>query len=52
MPGASDGTSNKTSPYFDFDCDENEALKPSPEFDTWFDDYFVMLAANVSYIGI
>jgi len=45
-PGESDGTTNKTSPFFDTDCVSQNALQPAPEAGDWFDPDFSMLCSN------
>jgi len=46
--GESDGTTNQSSPRYDYHCTLSDATIPAPEAGTWFQDYFVTLvtAAN------
>jgi len=45
-PGESDGTSNTTSPRYDFHCGSSDSYIPAPEAGSWFPDYFIGLAQN------
>ena len=45
-PQLSDGISNSSSPDYvvDLQCNNSESLSGAPEYNYWFDEYFVMLA--------
>jgi len=45
-PGESDGTSNTTSPRYDYHCTSSDSKVPAPEAGRWYADFFVMLAQN------
>jgi len=45
-PGESDGTSNSSSPRYDFHCGSSDSFIPAPEAGEWFSTYFVQLAQN------
>jgi len=47
-PGESDGTSDKTSPRFDYHCASSDSFTPAPEAGQWFPQYFIMLAQNAN----
>ncbi|KAL1989054.1 hypothetical protein VTN96DRAFT_5817 [Rasamsonia emersonii] len=46
--GESDGTSNTTSPRYDYHCGLSDALQPAPEAGTWFQAYFEQLLTNAN----
>ncbi|CAN8095281.1 unnamed protein product [Discula destructiva] len=46
--GECDGTSNTTSPRYDYHCGQADALKPAPEAGTWFEAYFEQLLTNAN----
>ncbi|KAI1437420.1 carbohydrate-binding module family 1 [Xylaria sp. CBS 124048] len=46
--GECDGTSNTTSPRYDFHCGQADALTPAPESGTWFEAYFEQLYNNAN----
>jgi cellulose 1,4-beta-cellobiosidase len=46
--GECDGTSNSTSPRFDYHCALSDALQPAPEAGTWFQAYFAQLLTNAN----
>jgi len=46
VPGESDGTSDTSSPRFDFHCRSQDSVVPAPEAGQWFADYFVSLCEN------
>ncbi|KAL1963325.1 hypothetical protein VTN77DRAFT_8446 [Rasamsonia byssochlamydoides] len=46
--GESDGTSNTTSPRYDYHCGLSDALQPAPEAGTWFQAYFEQLLENAN----
>jgi cellulose 1,4-beta-cellobiosidase len=43
-PGESDGTSDKSSPRFDYHCGSPDSFIPAPEAGTWFPAFFIQLA--------
>jgi cellulose 1,4-beta-cellobiosidase len=45
-PGESDGTSDKTSPRYDYHCTSPDSFVPAPEAGMWFPAFFIMLAQN------
>jgi len=47
-PGESDGTSDKTSPRYDYHCTSPDSFVPAPEAGQWFPQYFIMLAQNAN----
>jgi len=47
-PGESDGTSDKSSPRFDYHCASEDSFIPAPEAGQWFPQFFVMLAQNAN----
>jgi len=47
-PGESDGTSNQSSPRYDFHCTSSDSKIPAPEAGSWFSDYFIMLCQNAN----
>ncbi|AEO62210.1 glycoside hydrolase family 6 protein [Thermothielavioides terrestris NRRL 8126] len=46
--GECDGTSNTTSPRYDYHCGLSDALQPAPEAGTWFQAYFEQLLTNAN----
>jgi len=46
--GECDGTSNSSSPRYDYHCGAADALQPAPEAGTWFQAYFVQLLTNAN----
>ena len=46
--GECDGTSNTSSPRYDYHCGLSDALQPAPEAGTWFQAYFVQLLTNAN----
>ncbi|KAI0273466.1 cellulase CEL6B [Gloeopeniophorella convolvens] len=46
--GECDGTSNQSSPRYDFHCGQSDAAQPAPEAGTWFQAYFETLVANAN----
>ncbi|KAH8899870.1 putative cellulose 1, 4-beta-cellobiosidase II precursor [Thozetella sp. PMI_491] len=46
--GECDGTSNTSSPRYDFHCGQSDALQPAPEAGTWFEAYFEQLLTNAN----
>lgn len=46
--GECDGTSNSSSPRYDFHCGYSDALQPAPEAGSWFQAYFVQLLTNAN----
>jgi len=47
-PGESDGTSDATSPRYDYHCSSVDSAIPAPEAGNWFSSEFVALATNAS----
>jgi len=47
-PGESDGTSDKTSPRYDYHCTSTDSFVPAPEAGNWFPEFFIMLAQNAN----
>jgi len=47
-PGESDGTSDKSSPRFDYHCASSDSFIPAPEAGQWFPQFFLMLAQNAN----
>ncbi|KAK9780484.1 putative Glucanase [Seiridium cardinale] len=46
--GECDGTSNTTSPRYDYHCGLADALQPAPEAGSWFEAYFEQLFNNAN----
>jgi len=46
--GESDGTSNSSSPRYDYHCTESDATQPAPEAGTWFQTYFTTLISGAN----
>ncbi|KAF3760337.1 family 6 glycoside hydrolase [Cryphonectria parasitica EP155] len=46
--GECDGTSNTSSPRYDYHCGYSDALQPAPEAGTWFEAYFEQLLTNAN----
>ena len=46
--GECDGTSNSSSPRYDYHCGLSDALQPAPEAGTWFQAYFEQLVDNAN----
>lgn len=46
--GECDGTSNTTSPRYDYHCGLSDALQPAPEAGSWFEAYFEQLLVNAN----
>jgi cellulose 1,4-beta-cellobiosidase len=47
-PGESDGTSDMSSPRFDYHCASSDSFVPAPEAGVWFPAFFIMLAQNAN----
>jgi len=47
-PGESDGTSDQSSPRFDYHCASSDSKVPAPEAGKWFPEFFLMLAQNAN----
>jgi len=47
-PGESDGTSDKSSPRYDYHCGSSDSVIPAPEAGDWFPQFFIMLAQNAN----
>jgi cellulose 1,4-beta-cellobiosidase len=47
-PGESDGTSDKSSPRFDYHCASEDSQVPAPEAGLWFSSFFINLANNAN----
>eukprot|EP00026_Physarum_polycephalum_P009634 Phypoly_transcript_09763.p1 GENE.Phypoly_transcript_09763~~Phypoly_transcript_09763.p1 ORF type:complete len:387 (+),score=53.97 Phypoly_transcript_09763:125-1285(+) len=43
-PGESDGTSNSSSPRYDYHCSSPDSFIPAPEAGMWFPAFFIQLA--------
>ncbi|KAI0064711.1 glycoside hydrolase family 6 protein [Artomyces pyxidatus] len=46
--GECDGTSNQSSPRYDYHCGQSDAAQPAPEAGTWFQAYFQTLVSNAN----
>lgn len=46
--GECDGTSNSSSPRYDYHCGYADALQPAPEAGSWFEAYFEQLLTNAN----
>jgi len=46
--GESDGTSNSSSPRFDYHCALADADQPAPEAGTWFQEFFTTLVTSAN----
>lgn len=46
--GECDGTSNTSSPRYDYHCGLSDAAQPAPEAGTWFEAYFEALITNAN----
>jgi len=47
-PGESDGTSDKSSPRFDYHCASPDSFTPAPEAGLWFPAFFIQLAQDAN----
>ena len=48
VPGDSDGTSNSSASDYNYYCGGDCSMQDAPQYEYWFDQYFVMLTRNVT----